>query len=297
MTLRSVRHGLETVLAWTFFWILKRLSIDHASAFGGWVGRRIGRLLPVTNVARRNLDRVFPDLPVQERERIITGMWDNLGRTAGEFPHLGDLQLGEHIELEGYEYIEPFQQSGEPCLFVTAHFGNWELTALTGILLGFKPLTVIYRSASNTGVEGMYRAAREAMGVSLIPKGAEGGRLAVKVLKSGGHLGMLVDQKMNEGISVPFLGIPAMTAPALAVFALKFNLRPIPVHAVRTKGARFKVVFQPPLELPQEGDRDERIYEIMTRVNAIYGDWIREKPEQWFWLHNRWPDDSRTKRS
>ena len=297
MMLRSVRHRLEAALAWTFFWIFKHLSIDRASALGGWVGRWIGRPLPVTNVARRNLDRVFPDMPVSERERIITAMWDNLGRVAGEFPHLGELRLGEHIELEGAEYLEPFRESGAPCLFVTAHIGNWELIALLGVLLGFRPLTVVYRPASNASVEGMYRAAREVMGVSLIAKGGEGGRQILKVLKNGGHVGMLVDQKMNEGISVPFLGIPAMTAPALAIFALKFNRPLIMVHAIRTKGARFKVVFHPPLELPQEGDREQRVYEIMARVNAVYGDWIRETPEQWFWLHNRWPDDSRTKKS
>ena len=103
-------------------------------------------------------------------------------------------------------------------------------------------------------------------------------------------MAMLVDQKMNDGISVPFLGREAMTAPALAELALKKNCPIVPARVERLKGAHFRVTFYPPLEKPNSGDRKTDILSIMTEVNLILGAWITEQPEQWLWIHNRWPD-------
>ena len=101
---------------------------------------------------------------------------------------------------------------------------------------------------------------------------------------------MLVDQKMNDGIAVPFLGQAAMTAPALAVFALKYRCPVVPARVTRLGGARFRITFEPPLPVPDSGDHHADVRTMMTRVNAIIERWIRAAPEQWLWLHNRWPD-------
>ena len=101
---------------------------------------------------------------------------------------------------------------------------------------------------------------------------------------------MLVDQKLNDGIAVPFFGRDAMTAPALAQLALKYRCPVVPARLERLDGARFRLTFQPPMELPDTGDREADVFETMRRVNAIFEDWIRARPEQWLWLHRRWPD-------
>lgn len=100
---------------------------------------------------------------------------------------------------------------------------------------------------------------------------------------------MLVDQKMTDGIAVPFFGRDAMTAPALAQFALKYDAPIIPVRSERLEGARFRITFYPELKTPKTGDRHADILAIMTNVNASMESWIRERPEQWLWLHRRWP--------
>ena len=123
-----------------------------------------------------------------------------------------------------------------------------------------------------------------------IPKGAVASRRAVAVLRRGGHLGLLADQKLNEGIPVPFFGRPAMTAPALALLALRFDCTVLPAQVERLHGARFRLTLHPPLELPKSGDRDADAAALMTAVNATLEGWVRERPEQWFWLHSRWPD-------
>ncbi|MDP6174798.1 MAG: lysophospholipid acyltransferase family protein [Rhodospirillales bacterium] len=100
---------------------------------------------------------------------------------------------------------------------------------------------------------------------------------------------MLVDQKMNDGISVPLLGLDAMTAPALAQFAVKFNCPVVPTRVERLGGARFRLTFYPPIEAPVTGDKQADIRAFMIQVNDLLSQWIRERPEQWLWVHNRWP--------
>ena len=101
---------------------------------------------------------------------------------------------------------------------------------------------------------------------------------------------MLVDQKLNDGIAVPFFGRPAMTAPALGLLALRVDCTVLPTRVERLNHARFRLTLYPPLELPRSGDRDANVAALMTAVNTTLEGWIRERPEQWFWVHSRWPD-------
>jgi Kdo2-lipid IVA lauroyltransferase/acyltransferase len=101
---------------------------------------------------------------------------------------------------------------------------------------------------------------------------------------------MLVDQKMNDGIPVPFFGRDAMTAPALAVLALRYDCAVVPIRMLRTKGAHFRMISEPPLVLPKTGNAEADRRALMVSVNGIVERWVREHPEQWLWLHRRWPD-------
>jgi Kdo2-lipid IVA lauroyltransferase/acyltransferase len=100
----------------------------------------------------------------------------------------------------------------------------------------------------------------------------------------------LADQKLNDGIAVPFFGRPAMTAPALALLALHFDCAVLPARVERLGGAHFRLTLYPLLDLPHSGDRDADAAALMRTVNATLEGWIRERPEQWFWVHSRWPD-------
>ena len=123
----------------------------------------------------------------------------------------------------------------------------------------------------------------------MIPTGPKGARQILKSLKEGRHIGILVDQKMNDGIPVPFFGRDAMTAPALAELALRFNCPVVPTRAERIKGPHFRIIIEPPLHFTPSGDRKADVFTMMKMVNEKIEHWIRETPEQWFWLHSRWP--------
>ena len=289
---RSVLYPLEAAALRLALAASGAMAIDRASAVGGWLGRSFGPWLPVTRFARRNLRLAFPDLSAQAIEGVVRGMWDNLGRVAAEYAHLGDIDVyaeDGRVEVVGRENVDRLRDAAGGGIFFSAHLGNWEIASLVATQSGV-PLTHIYRAANNPFVERLLKSLRAPVGGVHYPKGAEGARKLIAALGKGRYLGMLVDQKLNDGIAAPFFGRDAMTAPALAQLALKFGCPVVPARVERLEGARFRLTVYPPMALPDSGDRAADVAETMRRVNALFETWIRERPEQWLWLHRRWPD-------
>jgi KDO2-lipid IV(A) lauroyltransferase len=275
---------------------MRALPLDAASAFVGALARRIGPRLGVSTRARRNLRAALPELSDAAIESIVRGMWDNLGRVTAEYPHLGQIRVfppNGRVETQGVEHLDRALEAGRPVILFGGHLGNWEIAALAAGQYGLD-LAQIYRAANNPLVDRMIARFRGAhvnsMGGEFIPKGAVASRRAMAAVRRGAHLALLADQKLNDGIAVPFFGRPAMTAPALALLALRFNCTVLPVRTERRRGAHFRLTIYPPLELPRSGNRGIDVATLMTAVNATLEGWIRECPEQWFWVHSRWPD-------
>ncbi len=281
--------GLRMLLA-----VFALLPISVASAWGGAIGRALGPRLGVSKRAAENIRLVLPEKSTAEIREIVRGMWDNLGRTAAEFRHLGKLDVygtASRVEVTGTEHIDRIRDDGIGGIFFSAHIGNWELTQLSTGQRGL-PLTAVFREANNPYVDDIIRGLRgRASDHDMIPKGPAGARALVAALKRGAHLALLVDQKLNDGIAVPFFGRDAMTPPALAQLALKYEVPIIPAHTVRLDKCRFRVVIGEPIHLADSGDRQADVAEAMRLVNARIEEWIRAHPEQWLWLHRRWPSE------
>jgi KDO2-lipid IV(A) lauroyltransferase len=284
-------YPIQAALAYIFFSTVRLLPLIVASGIGGWLGRTIGPRLSITNLARINLKKVFLEKSNLEIELIIYNMWDNLGRTLFEFPKLDSLRFYEgkaQIEIIGAENIDLLRNDERPGIFYTAHLANWELAPLAVVRRGM-PLHVFYRMPNNDLLESLYHK-RRPKNLGVLPKGALGARNAISLLKKGEHLGMLLDQKMNDGISVPLFGRDAMTAPAMAQFAIKYKCPVVPVQVERLVGVNFRITFHPPVEYSPSGDHAKDIKDIMTDVNERIEEWVRKNPDQWLWVHNRWPD-------
>ena len=255
------------------------------------MGRGIGPFLGISKHARRNIKRAFPELSESDIADVIRGMWDNLGRVAAEYPHLrkiGVFEPGGRVEIHGLEHINRAVASGRRMIIFSGHIANWEIAALAAVQYGIS-VAQIYRAANNPLVDRMIARFRDDRG-EFIPKGAVAARRAIAALRRGAHLTLLADQKMNDGIPVPFFGRLAMTAPALASLALRFDCDVLPLRVERLDGARFRVTVFPPLPLTRSGEPHADAAALMVRVNALLETWIRDRPEQWLWLHRRWPD-------
>ena len=285
---KKCKYLAEAVLAYVIYGALRVLPLDAASATGGAVLKFIGPRTGVSRVALKNLDLAFPEKTAEEKRKIVVGMWENLGRILAEYPHLH--RMAPRIELIGAEYVEAARLSGKPKVFFAGHLGNWEINGICSQAQGL-PLHLVYRKPNNPYVDKLLRQAR-AMGEggSYIEKGATGARAIRSVFKNNGVIAMLVDQKLNNGVAIPFFGHDAMTAPAIAHFALKFDMPVYPSRVERLKGAHFRVTVFPPLAIAATGDQEADTREILITMNRYLEDWIRARPEQWLWTHKRWPD-------
>lgn len=276
--------------------LVRGLGPVAASNLGGAIARAIGPSLPVSRVAHANLRAAMPELDEAARRRIVRGVWDNIGRTACELPHLaalGPAASGPGWEVEGEENLRALRELGGPAIFFSGHIGNWEVLLAAPAAHGL-PTAVLYRAAGNAAVDRVITGLRrQAIGsdVPMIPKGAAGAKQALAHLQAGGRLSLLMDQKMNDGIEARFFGRPAMTAPALAALALRFRCPVFPAYVQRLAPARFRVTCEPPLPLPDTGNRRTDIATLTQQVNDKLEAWIRQRPADWLWLHRRWPKD------
>ncbi|HEX4506825.1 MAG TPA: lauroyl acyltransferase [Alphaproteobacteria bacterium] len=288
--LRDIGYFIQAVLLTLFLGLCRLLPVDGASALGGWIGRAIGPRMGQSRKALRNLARALPENSPAENRRIVTGMWDNLGRTIAEYPHLPRICAtleGGRLDIRGLDHLTALMGDGKPGIMWGGHLANWEVAPFcarhTGLDLAF-----IYRAPNNQWVDRLIRRLRDTP--QMFRKGQEGAKALVGVLRHGGHAAMLVDQKMNDGIPVPFFGRDAMTAPAIAQFGIRFGCVLLPMRTERLDGARFRITVFPPMEMPDTGDRPADERSIMVAINQLLEGWIRERPEQWLWLHRRWPD-------
>lgn len=287
------RHIVQAALALPLWWFLGLLPVGAASALGSALLRAFGPLTGPHRVARDNLRRAFPAKGEAEIAAILRGMWDNLGRNIGELRHLAAIAdpRNGRITIDGLEHLKAVRDDGRPGLFFSGHLANWELMPFATKQAGLA-MHVFYRAPNNPLVDSLFQRVHASGAGELLPKGREGARRAVELLRANEHLGVLVDQKMNDGIPVPFFGRAAMTAPALAQMAVKYDAPVIPMRIVRTGGCRFRVVFEPPLPMVRTAAGRVDHTASMTAVNARLEAWITEHPEQWLWVHRRWPKGS-----
>ena len=291
MLKRNLLYPCEAFLLAAFFFAFRILPVGVASSVGGLLGRSVGPWLAVTRRARRNLLLVYPQATKSERTAIVREMWDNLGRTAAEVPHLRRMSQpdGPHVEFVGAAPILALAAKGEPVIMVGAHLANWELLSVFLSRAGFD-LTSIARQMKNKRSQAVIESYRNQCGGVRIGKGRRAAQEAIGVLRRGGTLGILFDQKFNQGIPVPFLGHDAMTADAPAHLSLRFGCPIVPVRIERIRGAKFRITCLPPIELRNTGDRRADTNAITAHLNELLGGWIRDRPSQWFWVHKRWPD-------
>ena len=238
-----------------------------ASALGGWLGRVIGPRLAVSRKAYRHVMTALPGR--DDYYDIIRDMWDNLGRVVAEYPHLKTIAQ-RRTDIRGTENIP----ANKACIFIGGHLANWEINGACMLIHQNSPLHLVYRAPNNPFIAQLldrYRSLKGRLGT--IPKSSSGARDLVNVLQAGEPIGILIDQKYNEGIAIPFFGQPAMTSPAFVKLAQKFNVPIVPVHVQRDKGCYFHITVEPPLDI-----KNKSLEDIMIEAHQIFRRLDQTKP-------------------
>ena len=284
--LRRLRWAIEAgVLAglWrTSAWMPPQSASETGQRLLRWLGPRLHK----TRHFRRNQALAFPDSSQAEIDHLVREAWGNMGAVLAEYPHLDAIRKGR-IETVIRCDLEPIRQGRRRAIFVAAHLANWEVTVAPAVGLGI-PITAVYTPLENPWVDRMLHRHRRALGCRLVPRG-DALRTMMRELETGRSIGLLVDQRVDSGVPVPFFGIDKLTTLVPARLALRFECDLIPVRVERLPGARFRVTAHEPVRCADTALPDhERALEMTRQVNALFEDWIRELPEQWFCSNRRW---------
>jgi len=288
---------LEYIAARTVFGTLGLMPRRMALATSIGIARAAYRLLGgLRRVGMRNLEIAFPEKSVEEREQVLKGTFESLGRVLGEtsqFHKMTPADL-EHIvdftfDDETREYFHYNKESKRGFVITTGHFGNWELLVFAFGAL-YEPINYLARPIDNPLIEELTLRHRTRFGNRPINK-TNSARMAIKVLREGGLLGVLADVNTHpkEGVFVPFFGVPACTTAGPALIALRADALIYPVFCVWDKEiGRYRFIHGRLIEPVRTGDRDHDVLETTAAYTAEIERLYRQYPDQWMWIHKRW---------
>lgn len=285
---------LEAVGFDVFTFLFRLLPVDAASWLGGAIARLIGPLTKTHKVADQNLRLAFPEKDAAWRAKILDAQWETNGRTVAEFPMMDRLLPSTgRVEVVNAGRLTEIARGGKPVVFVSGHFSNWEVMPAAIVNSGVD-CEITYRAANNPYVDKRIRDSRFRYGVRLFaPKGGDGAREMLEGMKQGKSVALMNDQKFNRGgVEVQFFGRPVMAAPGPTRMALRFETVLQPMTVERTRGARFRAVVHDPIVLKETGDRTADIQAGVQAITRFVEDQVRRRPEEWFWVHRRWPKEA-----
>jgi len=266
-------------------WLLLRLPYGWRVPIFGWLTSRI--VAPVAGYdlrVRKNLAQILPDLPPAEVRRIERAVPDNVGRTMIEMYSGAEFieRAARHTPTgPGLAELEAASAAGRPVILVTGHFGNYSAARAALIARGHV-IGGLYRPLDNPWFNEHYVAAMEGIGKPMFARGRRGMGEMVRFLRAGGKLGLLIDQRMQQGAKLSFFGHEALTALSAAELALKYDALLLPVYAIRQEnGLDFDILVE--ASIPP-GTPESMTQALNDSLEAL----VRQHPEQWFWIHRRW---------
>ncbi len=291
----TLGHRIEAAGFGLFMRHYGAMPIDRAATACAKFVRAVGPLTSADATARKNLRLAFPYETEAWRTDVRRAMWDGIGRAAGEFPHLHEInayQDGGRIDVAGAEILDAIKASGKGAVFFAAHLANWELMAAAVVQRGV-PCHITYRPANNPLIDADIIRVRSHYGAKMqAAKGKEGGMGLLRALKAGETTAIMNDQKYNEGVAAPFFGHACMTSDGPTRLALRFGVPLIPLMIRRLADGRYRVTIHEPMSMDRNAPHDQAVKDSVTRINAFIEARIREAPQDWFWVHKRWPKEA-----
>ena len=242
-------------------------------------------------IALHNLKMAYPEKSLEDIARIAKGAYRNLAIVCAEFFDLlkmGRDDLSRIMDIEGLENVQRALARKKGLILFGAHFSNWELMAAASSVM-IPPAVMIYRPLDNPFLERVVKFVRTAKGNTLVPKKRAMLQM-IRRLAHSGAVGMLIDQNVSwkEGIFVDFFGRPACTTDGLAQIVLKTGAPVLPGFLVRKPDGRYRLIIMEAIDIIRTGNWEADVKANTQRFTSVIEEMIRQYPEQWLWLHQRW---------
>jgi KDO2-lipid IV(A) lauroyltransferase len=288
-----MRRKLEYAAAWPFIKLFGLLPRPLSRALAIFLSQIVYLLhARLRRVGMRNLALAFPEKSEKERARILRGEFKSLGRELAElcqFPRYTLENVDRVVVYDGLENYENAYARRKGVLFLTAHFGGWELSAFVHSLHGHR-MHVVMRPMDNPYLDCMLQGYRTMHGNKTVNKD-DFVRGLLAAMKAGEVVGILMDTNMTppQGIFVNFFGIPACTASGIARIALRTDAAVVPTFTIWDESlGKYRLRFDPALELIRSGDQEADIAANTQLFTKVIEDYVRQYPDQWLWVHRRW---------
>jgi Kdo2-lipid IVA lauroyltransferase/acyltransferase len=277
--------------------VIKHLDRKRTANFAGALMRRVGPLFKEHRLGRDNLRAAFPEKSDAEIEKILAGVWDNLGRVAVEFAHLDEFSIQGFgtptrdmvtYDPESLVRHDRIAKGTTGAIIFAAHIANWELPGMAAKLAGLKSAVLFRRPNIDAISDAIVKLRTPLMG-ELVPTTFDAPVKLARMLEAGIHVGMLADQHYVKGVEVSFFGRRCLANPLVALLARNTDC---PIHGIRLvrlpDGNSFWGEFTEAIEPRRDADGRIAIQGTMQAVTSVIEGWVREHPEQWLWLHRRW---------
>ncbi len=292
--LRTANYWLIAQAAIGLLRLMRRLPADRALDFIDKAARRLGPMVGRHKVALDNLRRAFPEKSEDEIKAIALDMWGNMARLGVEyvfmeqlFDFVPDSDNPGRVEVIGEEIFRRLRDDDRPHIFFTAHIGNFELLPVAAASYDL-PVAALFRAPNNPYLAAEVLSKREESMGDLIASRRGAAFTLARVLDRGGNVGVLVDQKFQNGVKTTFFDRPCETSPLLAKLARQYDCDVHPALCIRLPGNRFRLKIFDRLDLPRTSTGEVDIKATTQLLNDIVEEWVRAHPGQWMWFHKRW---------
>jgi len=289
-----MRHRLEDAVVRVLISVVRVLPHSVVDVLGTALGLAFYSLDRThRRVAEQNVRAAFPTRSKAQQHRIVRGAFAHFGRLLFQllkFSTMSPEAMLARVEFDGEDRVRHAYAQGKGVLFVTGHFGFWELQAMVHALR-LPPMAVMARALDNAWLNARLERMRTRTGNSVIYRqGAM--RRVMRLLKAGQAVGILIDQHImnRDAIFVDFFDRPAATTSAVAALSLRTGAPIVPLFALPLGRGRYRMVYEHPVELPP-GDVADAVHEITQRCTDVLEMYVRRNPELWLWMHRRWREE------
>jgi KDO2-lipid IV(A) lauroyltransferase len=292
-TRKRIKNWFLFRLITGLIFFLNFLPRNTAISTGGFLGGLAYFI--IADARRRTLSNLRLAFGGEKEERELRSLalrvFRNLGKNVVDVVRLKNMKwedIDRITEIEGLQNFDQAYSQGKGVIALTGHVGNFELLAAWFSLKGYK-VSVIGRELYDPRLDQLLVKSRERVGLENIPTTA-GIKPIMRALKSGRALGVLADQDSSRvrGVFVDFFGRPARTPVGPILLPFKTGSPIIPIAIARQDKSRYRIIVKPEVQLVFSEDRERDLVEVTQRCAKVLESIIRDYPDQWLWMHDRW---------
>ena len=277
-------YFIQSILIYIFFITSRIIGLKLSRNLFSFIFIKFGKFFKSQKIIIQNLERITKNLDNNNKEKVIEKMWSNYGKTFIEYVHLNYFRKNSnHIEIMNKDIIKDLVKNNKKAIFISGHFANYELMSMELTKLNLK-LATIYRPLNNIFLNPfMVNLRKKFVCKNQIKKGLNGVKHSLNYMKKNYSIALMVDQRLSEGVRLPFFNELASTTSLPAQLAIKFKCDIIPIYISRKDDDRFKMEIMKPIKI-NSNKKDE----ITKQINEVLEKLIIRDPSQWILTHNRW---------